>query len=226
MRSAAKTSSSTSIRLRAMVLPTCSSSVQTPRGPSRRAASTSAAGSASGEQLGCGPFGTTVVRSAAMPAVATSASRVAWLSQAMCPALRRPARMCRVIALNQRGPRLDLRIEDAAERVEIVARHDRPLRRQPVDQLGVAVIDDVKEVEAAAEAGDVPRVVPEAVGDAIESRQPGQRAAPRHAAGAAVQHRPDERRRDTRPHAPAAVDRRACRRRGPCSATPLPGSRQ
>ena len=41
------------------------------------------------------------------------------------------------------------RVEQAAEGVEVVAGDDRPARRQGVDELGVAVIDEVEQVVAA-----------------------------------------------------------------------------
>ena len=100
-RTAATTVSSTSIRLRAMVLLTWRRSVV--RAARRRAAARlrrRRPAPARGEQLGCGPFSTTLVRAGSTPALATSASRVASVSHATCPAARRPARIRRVIARN------------------------------------------------------------------------------------------------------------------------------
>src|SRR5262245_8989956 len=44
--------------------------------------------------------------------------------------------------------RFALRLEDAAECIDVVTGDQRPRRRQLVHELSVAVIDDVKEIEA------------------------------------------------------------------------------
>ena len=66
-------------------------------------------------------------------------------------------------------PGLAPRFEQAAEGVEVVAGHDRPTGRQLVDELRVAVIDDVEQVESIAEParGQEPGVVPVAVQDPV-----------------------------------------------------------
>ena len=47
----------------------------------------------------------------------------------------------------ERRPRLELRFQHRAERIEVVARDERPGPRQRVHELAVAVIDDVEQVE-------------------------------------------------------------------------------
>ena len=70
--------------------------------------------------------------------------------------------------LERRGARLVVRTEERAERVEIVAGDDGSVRRQPVDQLGVAVIDNVEHVEILREPTDMPRVIPQPVDQSID----------------------------------------------------------
>ena len=116
----------------------------------------------------------------------------------MCPALLQPVQDVARHRAEHRRPRLELRVEHAAERVEIVARDDRPAGRQPVDELRVAVVDDVKQIEAAGKAGHEPRVVPEPVRDPIGAPHPRVRPAPGNRAGPPPHRRADEGRRDRR----------------------------
>ena len=54
----------------------------------------------------------------------------------------------------ERRARLERRVEHAAKRVQVVTRDDRPASRKPVDELRVAVVDDVKQIEAVGKPGD------------------------------------------------------------------------
>jgi hypothetical protein len=65
-----------------------------------------------------------------------------------------------------------------------------------MDELRVAVIDDVEEIEAIGEARDDPRIVPQTVRDAIGAPHPRRLPGAWQSPGAAVHRRPDERRRD------------------------------
>ena len=82
-----------------------------------------------------------------------------------------------------RRSRLELRVEHAAEGVQIVARDDRPPGREPVDELRVAVVDDVKQIEALGKAGHEPRVVPQTVRHPIDASHPRRPARARQSRG-------------------------------------------
>src|SRR5262245_11827611 len=58
-------------------------------------------------------------------------------------------------------------VERAVERVQIVARDERPLRRKMQDQMRVAMVRDVEEIEGSAAGAQPVRVVPEAVENPI-----------------------------------------------------------
>ncbi len=63
------------------------------------------------------------------------------------------------MALKSASTRILDRLDQAAERIDVVAADDRALRRQCEDELRVAVIDHVVDVEAAAHRPlDPPRV--------------------------------------------------------------------
>jgi hypothetical protein len=67
------------------------------------------------------------------------------------------------------GPRSRflLGTEQRAKRIQIVAKDARPIRRQDVHELAVAVVGKVKQIKLAGRI-DVPRVVPEPIRDAVE----------------------------------------------------------
>ena len=155
-----------------------------------------------------------------MPASATSAWRVASLSHATCAARCSPSRIRRDIQRNGTERRSSVRLEDRAEGVEVVARHERPLGRQRVHEVRVTVIDDVVHVEPADHAGQRPRVVPLPRDDAIDHRDrfrrgDGIRPSRRGIAGRISVG--DDRVRDARD----ADARAASPPRDPCSPTPL-----
>ena len=91
------------------------------------------------------------IRAGSRPA-STSASRVASLSHAHVRGL---AQTRRESAASSSGTaherRSSSRLQHRAERVEVVAGHERAAGRQRVHQVRVAVIDDVEHVEAAAQ---------------------------------------------------------------------------
>ena len=58
---------------------------------------------------------------------------------------------------------LDVRLQQAPERIEIVARDDASIGRQMMNQMTVAVIDDMKNIEARSVARDPSRVSHEPV---------------------------------------------------------------
>ena len=129
------------------------------RGPSSRAASTSAAG------FGLGRSRPDADRSEA-PTARPGGRRPPWrrarrasprVSQATCPARAARPESAASSAEERRPPARRSGCEDRAERVEVVTRDERALGRQRVDEVRVAVIDDVKEVEAAADASRVAR---------------------------------------------------------------------
>ena len=77
------------------------------------------------------------------------------------------------------GPRILTGREDRAKRIEVVTGDDRLIARQAVDEVRVAVIDDVEEVEPAVGdlASQPSRVVPDAVQQAVcRRREPGRPA--------------------------------------------------
>ena len=76
--------------------------------------------------------------------------RVASLSQATAAALLQPVEDAPGHRPEPARAGLGGRVEQAAEGVEVVAGDDRPARRQGVDELGVAVVDQVEQVELAA----------------------------------------------------------------------------
>ena len=57
------------------------------------------------------------------------------------------ARMRRAMARNQRGARIALRLKQAAKGIEIVAKNSGSARRQSMNEMGIAMIDDVKQVK-------------------------------------------------------------------------------
>ena len=69
-------------------------------------------------------------------------------------------------AKRQRAP-LGAGSEQATERVEVVAGHDGARARKLVHEMSVAVVDDVEDVEAAAQAPQRARVIEEAVERAV-----------------------------------------------------------
>src|SRR5690606_33264390 len=68
----------------------------------------------------------------------------------------------------RRRAALDARLQDRAERIQVVAGDEHARGGQFVHEMPVAVIDDVEDVRLAAKAAHAPRVVPEAAGEAIE----------------------------------------------------------
>jgi len=78
-------------------------------------------------------------------------------------------------------------IENTAEGIEIVARHDRPFRRQTMHEMRVAVIDDVKHIEVIPLLTQLARIIPEAPGQPVSQVRAAastyhrqSRPAPRH----------------------------------------------
>src|SRR5438105_1528520 len=60
-------------------------------------------------------------------------------------------------------PMLRRRIEQATERIQIVAIHPSPLSRQRVDELRVAVIDDVKSIKPVSQRAHISRINPKSI---------------------------------------------------------------
>ena len=126
------------------------------------------------------------------------------------------------------GAGLEVGAEQAAERVEVVAGDDRPAVGHGLDELGIAVVDEVIDVESASagEAAEIARVVGVAVQDAGRRcvRAPRGDAPGAGRIGAGRAGRPGSPRPRRRGGAP--VRRGPSRRRGPCSPIPPRDSRR
>src|SRR6516162_4286777 len=65
-------------------------------------------------------------------------------------------------------------LEDAAESVQIMARHNRSLRRQLMDQLRIARVHDVKYIELVTAAPQPARIIPKPVEQTVTvEHEPG-----------------------------------------------------
>src|SRR6516165_4213394 len=60
----------------------------------------------------------------------------------------------------RQGPPFSTRLEDAAERVQVMASHNGSLRRQLMDQLRIARVHDVKDIELVTAAAQPARIIP------------------------------------------------------------------
>ena len=82
--------------------------------------------------------------------------------------------------LERRRPWLLRRRDNRPERIEVVTGHDRPIGRQRVDEMCVAVVDDVEHIERGG-ASETARIVPEPVQEAVGADCLAQPAGQRHA---------------------------------------------
>ena len=98
----------------------------------------------------------------------------------------------------ERRARLELRVEHAAKGIQVVTGDDRPGGRQPVDELRVAVVDDVKQIEASGKPGREPRIVPQAVRHPVDAPHPCRPTRPGNRAARRLQRGPDEGRHNRR----------------------------
>ena len=229
-RTPANVASSTSIRLRGMFEPTCSRSGGLAGRPGRAAGRPRRRppGRARGVHSGWCRGGR---RAAGLGEQAVRAGRPG--GSPRCRRRRPPpceARRACGRAMRPEPARAGLagRLQQAAERVEVVAGDDRPAGRQDVDELGVAVVHQVEQVELAA-----PRPCRGACGGSPRNGS----AAGRRSARPACRRRPAagrSRRRKggrtrvgaTRSACPGPGGPGSSRRPGPCSASPPPGSRR
>ena len=69
-------------------------------------------------------------------------------------------------------PALGFRLEHGAERIQIVARHQRARRRQRVHEVCVTVIDNVEHVELIANSARQFRIVAEPIDETVRNQSP------------------------------------------------------
>ena len=162
--------------LRGMVLPTWSRSiVSASGGPSPAETTAAACVVGQGREIGMH-----AVRHDGQPIAVGQAVREDRIARGHAVA-RHPRRAPKAVEnpprhrAERRGAPLDRWVEHAAKRIDVVAGDDGPLRRKLAHQMGVAVVDDVKNVNVVARLAEPPRIVEQPVRKPIE-REGGLRA--------------------------------------------------